>query len=580
MFNGSRRLLWTFNALLLIAAALVFRPLRTWIDQAIIARAIHPNLRIEEIHLHPNRLDQGLSVVEARQFDWASVAGNQRFGISADRAWLVIENAPLVSKQLVAPKALLEHARLYLETINPTTDLVTLPSDGFPPGSLWQQHLNHRFGDLDWTDLKQHLDGVLKLDEFSSSCNQQIESWVSSMQRLGHQAQALIADHQSLENPLRDHLETRGKLVSLERMIDDDAKLRSELQELDQQIGNKLQQIGALFDSQRAEIDQQAELRKAKAAADLAAEVIERASQRVFDKFKAEAQVIELLCRATSGRLGFGTSENYRSEQLPILSFHNVAASGIFASSDTKAPFLLKSQCFHTTKAPFGITVRSNFRYQFDAFPHCMLATVYNRVDRPEIIDLQISIASASNEDKIDLAGTNREPKQMLAPQWVLSSDGSCFEGELCIDETLLALLQDENDPVIRSLFQTIKQQQDTDASQQQFLVMTHLQGSWDSPRWKVNRDTIPDWFKHAAEVHVKEQIERSQQQMVQRMQRYIHTQIDQLSEQLEKQLDLAKRNTDVQSQELLAAKKLLEQSLNSGNTTEFARSNQEEVTR
>ena len=59
---SSRRLLWGLNVMLLLAAAVIFRPVRSWIDQTIIARAIHPNFNVQEIHIHPNKMKDGFIV--------------------------------------------------------------------------------------------------------------------------------------------------------------------------------------------------------------------------------------------------------------------------------------------------------------------------------------------------------------------------------------------------------------------------------------------------------------------------------------------------------------------------------------
>ncbi len=571
---SSRRLLWVFNCMLLLAAALIFRPVRSWIDQVIIARSIHPNLKVQEIHLHANRLDKGLSVVEAKQFDWGSIEGNRRFGISAERAWIVIDNAALVDKVVTVPKAVLEHSRLYLETIANDSRIAANPYSTNRTGSLWQQGVHDKFGDLQWTDLKQHLDGVLKLDEFSLQSSAKIDAWVASTEKIATEAKQLGSGSEQLGNQLRDNNELQSRLIEVEKLIETEEQLRSDFASLDGEVDRKLEQIGSAFENHVSMIKEKAADQKQQSTRQLANQLLVQTGERFLTRFRPYAEVADLLCRASTAKQGTRPDEDYFSADRPMVSLDNVTASGVFGTSSFKSPFRMQTDMALTSKAPFGAIARTNFRYQFDIANQSIRMSAASRLEQQDLTDIQVQFV-AQSEPAIDPTQEQQDDLVIGPAQWVVVSNGSSISGELYIDSALLPMLTEENAPLAKEIQSRIP-----NTSDEAKYVWLRLSGSWDAPMWSVTESAIPEWLLHSIEKMIEQQIVEEQQQMIAKLEQYLSDEVDRLAEHLNQRLDNAKQRTARYTNELQMVKNTLAGQISAEAKSEFARTGTDEVKR
>ncbi|MFO0939166.1 MAG: hypothetical protein U0930_00215 [Pirellulales bacterium] len=573
---GSRRMLWTINCLLLLAAALIFRPIRSWIDQTIIAKSIHPNLSVNEIHLHVNKLEKGLSVVEAKQFDWGSTQGNRHFGISAERAWIVVENAPLLDKNFTIPRAVLEHARLYLNTISTEERLANIlgPNDH---RSVWQQQLNDRFGEVQWQDLKEHLDGVLRMDQFTKQCRDRIENWIQSTQRISAEAKQLSASTDQLGNPLRDNSELRGRLVKIDQLIASEGKLREDFGKLDSDIESKLGQVSGEFDVHIQMLKDRVAQHKSTTSRNLAKKLVEQTGTKFFEQISPYAEVADLLCRASSVSHGFSANENYIAPDRPVISLDNISATGVFGTINSRSPFRMQSNCQLTSKEPFGVIARTNFRYQFDVQAFTVNVAAFSRLDNQQLTDLQIEVGTLT-KSAADPSHDSRSVINLNKAQWVVSSNGNSIVGELYLDQQILPLMAEGNSALSNSVASRIsKLDQDAEPLNS---VWLELSGTWQSPTWKIEEQSIPKWLLDAIEGQLEQHHRETEQQMIAQLENYVSSSMDNLAADLNKHLDIAKARTSACSEEMLAAKATISKLLVQENATEFARSGQDEVKR
>lgn len=571
---SSRRLLWVCNCMLLLAAALIFRPVRSWIDQVIIARSIHPNLKVQEIHLHANRLDKGLSVVEAKQFDWGSIEGNRRFGISAERAWIVIDNAALVDKVVTVPKAVLEHSRLYLDTVANDSRVASNPYSTNRTGSLWQQGVHDKFGDLQWNDLKQHLDGVLKLDEFSHQSSGKIDAWVASTEKIAAEAKQLGIGSEQLGNLLRDNTELQSRLIKVEKLIETEGQLRSQFASLDGEVDKKLEQIGSEFQTHVNLVKEKATDHKQQSTRRLANQLLLQTGERFLTRFRPYAEVADLLCRASTATQGTRPDEDYFGADRPIVSLENVSASGFFGSSETKSPFRMQTDLVLTSKAPFGAIARTNFRYQFDVDKQSIRVSAASRMEQQDVTEIQVQFLS-QYEPAIDPTQEQQSELVVGPAQWVVVSNGSSISGELYIDPVLLPMLIEEN----ASLVKEIQTQLQSTTNEAKYVWM-QLSGSWDSPSWSVSDSALPAWLLQSIDMMIEQQIVDEQQQMIAKLEQYLSDEVDRLAEHLNKRLDDAKQRTARNTNELQTVKNALAGQLSAEAKSEFARSSADEVKR
>jgi hypothetical protein len=576
---GSRRILWGCNCLLLVAIAMVFRPLRSWIDQTIIARSISPNLSVQEIHLHPNRLEQGVSVVEAKQFNWSAVHGTRRFGISAEQAWLVIDNATLIDRNLQIPKALLQHSRLYLETLSPSYSVAASGTSGAESKSksVWQQQLHGRFGELEWNDLKQQFDGVLKLDQFSAQFKSKIDSWVSGSERIAMEARQLGDTANLPSNPLRDDAQLVSRISQLDGLVAREAKLREDFAKLDGSVQAKLTEIGTEFERHVALAKDQAQLIKSKNREQLIDYVLTQAGQRVFTQFQPYAEIADLLCRSAAAKTSYTANEDYQLPGREILSIDNLSATGLFLELDRRSAFCLQSQCQRTTAEPFGSVARNRFHYQFDSQNFLVKIAANSRAHHAEAVDLQIEI-SPLTKPSVDLTLDKQPEIQLSAAQWVISSNGHGIEGELLIDAHLMPFVLEQHASLSQFLTQQ-RQQAEKSGDLGQELVVT-LSGSWRAPNWQADPNTIPGWLEKAVQEQLDQHHQAQEYEMIARLEGHVANEIDRLASQLNQQLDAAVQLTGGHTQTIAAIRTELINQMKLEARTEFARSPEEGVNR
>jgi hypothetical protein len=569
MLISSRRLLWGLNCLLLLAAAVIFRPVRSWIDQTIVAMAIHPDIHVQEIQLHSGKIEAGLSLVEAKQFDWTSSHGNRSFGISAQLAWFVVENESLIDKAVSIPRALLQQSKLYLETIPEKNALAANSADVQIPGSLWQQQLNSRFGELEWNDLRQHFDGLLKLDDFSAKCNNRIDAWVIGTEKIVSDAKLLGLTEDILENPLRDDSDLQSRLDGVEQLVSKEAALRNEMSSIDLLVKSKLDQIGDQFKSHSGLIQQKAHAFKEESKQQYVAEALEQAGGRILSQFKSFGEVADLLCRASTLNNGFVASENYRAPGREVLHLEQLMATGVFAYADDKFPFRMQSQCSLTSKSPFGSVARANFRYQFDVRPFTVKLVSSSRVEQPDIVDLQMQILPLK-EPAIDMSVKTQPEIDLGSAQWVIGSNGQTIAGELYVDQTLIPIVLERNAAWTKAAAKQLEAAEGNGQALDGFVF--EIGGTWNSPTWKVS-GPAPAWLESAIDGQLEQQVLENEKQLVAKLEEHVGAEIDKLGNLLSQRLDLAHKKTEGQAQTLVAIRNSIKEKLNSVSNTEFARS-------
>ena len=180
---SGRRFVWGFSCLLLLAAVMIYRPIRTWVDQVMIARNLHPHLKVHEISLHRSPHLRDHTIVQAKHFDWGATEDRRCFGISAENAWIAVEDEPLFHRRVSIPKAVLQNSRLFMDDLAKedrftfVKSVATQDRDLETTDRTWWNSLGTGRENWNWNELRKHLDGLLKTNEFTIECTKRIEDW-------------------------------------------------------------------------------------------------------------------------------------------------------------------------------------------------------------------------------------------------------------------------------------------------------------------------------------------------------------------------------------------------------------------
>ncbi len=591
----SRRAIWGLNGLLLVAVALTVRPIRSWIDRSIVAHAIHPNLNVQEIRLHRDRLKTGHWLVEAQQFEWLAKYGDRCVGLSAPSAWLVVDQQPALRKVFNVPKALLRGSRLRLESLSSESQTASNKRESGPAigsQSIWQQFLNERVSRSAWSDLRSELDKSVASDHFIHECGLIVDQWLTNREKLSVQAQTLLDGQHSLDNPLRNQEEIEHRLQQLDQLFEQQQQLRTQFTSIEERIANKLQQVGELYDEQRRQWDNPAldpgplndqvdplsleggDKQLAVSPVErVAISLIEKAGRQVFDQFMSFPEVADLLCRSATDGRPHDHSRNYRPEGQPILSMDDLSASGIFRCDSTTTPFWFLSQCKVTHRAKSQLTTQAEFRFQFDQPPYSIrLRIAHDSPDQP-FNEIAIELASYDKPTQPSKWG-QLNAIEVDSPQWILTTNGDDISGSLKLDKRLMNFLADDATSLSKSITDAIESEGSSVA------VELTLSGSWQSPTLSVASDQVPDWLKSAIEAGLKQWRQEVSRQTIAKIEQYFDTQLNHLDEALGELLDRTQQSVSKFDTSMVAVRNELNRQLENIGKTEFARSPESEVKR
>jgi len=568
----------------MLAAVLIYRPLRTWIDQVIVARCLHPNLRVQEIRWHRSNALPDHSIIQATHFDWGATEEDRCFGITAENAWIVVADEPLLNKAVSVPKAVLTNSRLFLETLPDSTKLASL----LPPysqenssDSIWQRHLDSKQGDWDWHRLRKHLDNLLQTDAYTIDCSKRLEDWLSQSGQIAQSAEELSDNENEWNNPLRDPSELELRLGELDKLQERKAVLLTEFQTLKQGLEQKVDQIGQVFEQQRCERTSSETAKDVHLQKDepeiafLAAELLKHACSRNLSKISLLAEIADRLCRAAIREYKPPYDRDFRSRGQNVLTLSNLTAQGMFRCDPLLVPFQLSTHCSWVHTDPSIVQAEANFKYQFDCQPYRILVSANNRSGSRSTNDLQVELCSLMESSAQD-SGDDAVVLEPISPQWSFTSDGKQVNGTFEIDARIVPFLFTEYPEIAHSALQELDNCQQQEPSS----IRMEFSGSWRSLVWNLADEELPFWL-------IKEIILEQQRRMLQRdeqriaqVEKYFHSEIDRMEALLGQLLDHAKLQSQQHSATIMATRATLHSKLSELKQLEFARQPKDDIRR
>jgi hypothetical protein len=104
--------------------------------------------------------------------------------------------------------------------------------------------------------------------------------------------------------------------------------------------------------------------------------------------------------------------------------------------------------------------------------------------------------------------------------------------------------------------------------------------GNWDRPELVNVTGFVPGWLSEAVKVDQQQRDQQLESQLLARLESYVSSQVDLMGQQIGQSLEIARKETEGYSQQLVAARARLIEQIGTGSNTEFARSNEQPVKR
>jgi hypothetical protein len=533
MLISSRRLYWGAIFVLTLMAATLFRPVRSWLDHAVVKQMVAANFSVDEVHFHAEH-----SIVELRRLDWQCATNSRNLTLSADRAWFVFESEPLLDRRILFPKTLIPDARIVLDDYQP-------PFESRP--SIWEQRLSARLAEIDWREIGSHFNSLLSNSETSEAWQTRLKKWLFRSNQIADEATELEKKIEYFDNPLRIEDEIAAYLRHLQGLSREHAVLMEQIDGLRKLLDTRVTQMREKLQEGNQLIEQNATAlcENPDALASVAQDLLQEAAAKHWNKTSEFAEVADRLARATCDAANVpraANNVNVRMVKNPLIAFSDLEAHGSFAYGSLETPFDLQGEleCSQLDAHRSVMTCLLNMNF---ATPDSDLSVqVCNRTNQPSITDIQLT-RETELESQL---GVMHE----VAPFVMLASAGDRLEGSLTIASKDLEL------------------KFDIDPSS---MVQMRVAGNWQTPEFELE-GSLPSWLLDAARKCIETEIFEAQVAAQQEMQAAFDAHLASNQNVIETSIRSGEEIVQQHQDVLATATAKLQQRLNEAQGVEFAR--------
>ncbi len=487
---SSRRLRWGIICGLALTGAVLLRPVRTVLDQWVMAPMFDPNMSVGELHLHA-----GKGLVEIRRFDWQSRIGEQRLAMSSNRAWMAIDPEPLIDKRMHIPKFILEDARLQLADATPAMSSDSGRSRGMSRSNVWQDTLKERIQSLDWQEIAREFTTFLSADDQPRTWQERMQRWLARSQQLTASAQTFEQSNTSLTNPLRIETEQQSKLRQLNGILEEQLAVTQQFGSLEQLVSATIRRVEERFQHDVERVDQELEQQVAdpELIAELAREILVESSHRAWSELCRYAEVSDYVARARLGKSKANDwNVNVRATESPTLAMPDVSAAGIFHLANRDIPFRMVGAYERCQQLDFKYQDKSMWQVVFDKADKEVTVVVASRPGLAGVNDLQLLSATAAAPSVCRL---------------VIASDAQSIEGEFTLQP------EDWSDMLGEESLQAMS---------------LNVAGDWDDVRFEVQGE-LSEWLLAATRKKIEAELWDTRGKLVLELQSQADARIAQL---------------------------------------------------
>ncbi len=500
MLISKRRLQWGVIFLLACLCAVLVRPVRSWVDQVLIGRAIDPQLAVRELHFHTRT-----SVVEARDLNWGGVENDRSFGIRARRGWFAVDGEAILDRRFCLPVAILEDAELHLENYD-----LRDPAGG----SVWQQELAERVAQLDWQEIQQHFSSLLATEDLTQTWRERVDRWVNRSRLILARVQMAPEAPDSLKNPLRAEDRLRQRIRRLDSLTTEHSTLTDQFVEIEKLLQAEANQLEELY---QRDIELLSSMRWTQNGKLVDAELVREATEsmthqvarQVWQSVADFAEVSDMVAHAVAGDEPRSYDRDVRSanRNSPSFELAELKARGVFTHNQLDTPFSVNGQFSAEKDRDSCGAFSAAWRYHF--MHGDLVVRVVVSADSRGANQIQLGAVPAQDTDPeawLDASG-DADGNAPLALsddasslELGIRSDGEQLEGVLVFGIDALEGLEGKPIEVIRSAMAS------GDPADPATIEM-QLAGSWKQPELKLDGE-YPSWLLSAVEQALAGQLE------------------------------------------------------------------------
>ncbi len=543
MLISKRRLQWSAIALLVLCAAMLFRPTRQLIDQLAVSNLVDPRITVGELIGHTSH-----SVLEVRNLEWSDSDQAGAMAIRARIGWFVLGKNALAHGQLGLQKFVAHDVCVHLNSGSKPLPVHIDP---------WKLHVAKRVADLDWDNIRKNLPSILAIRELNESWSSRIERWVVRSKQIVLQAELIDRETSVMDNPLRFEESIREKIARLEVLREEQSLLTEQFANIHNTLATESTRINGQQAADLANIAQliggdQSEIKLDEQRKALCIELQQEIAQALWNRFQAFAEAGQQLRAIQLSRQSPDYDRNIRAPHAGtsrVPSNVDFKLSGMFASGDQESPFTASGRWStgqglkHASKSSLAILAK-----------------------------FETNQASVEVKTRFDLQSTAPTHIQLTARHLGssdqafdahLTADDSHLNGTLSITSAALEWIESE------SLAQLLGSEKQTEhlCTPLQF----QLAGTWEQPQTLASVEA-PNWLAKCVHDQQHRQIESQLQQARHVLQDDFQQELSKLQELIHLAAQQGRSELGSHSQQLLATQTRLQQHLDKMTGTEFAR--------
>ncbi|MFK7737350.1 MAG: hypothetical protein AB8B50_15050 [Pirellulaceae bacterium] len=550
MLISKRRFKWGFMLLLIAAAGVFVRPVRSWVDRALVMQ-IDRDLHVSQVHFHSKA-----SVLEVAGIRWEKQLDGRKFGMRADRGVFAIEGEPLVDRSVIVPRGQLENVSLYFTSFTPLVQPATNP---------WEAELAAHQSQVDWDGIRKQFSTMLAPREVESEVRSQVDQAVRRSTEILAQAEGISSSYQWDNNPLRLTEEVRGKLQRVEELRSEQDGLLGKLASIQADVREKCQTL---------------ESELATRVNDTAQSLVTNATASESKRRIAEALMLDI-ARASwpqlmdCGELAHVIAMHHPLEDagkfdsnIPImeeghrlLQIDELKAQGTFTHRRNKTPFQMEARLSYD-ESPTQ-TLQAEWRYGFNQGGDTV-GVVATRDTRSDLLQIEAKVIEstigetspsddgfAANSNDL-LAAASGSAEDAIATLDVVAS-GEGLQGTMLLVARPVTGQTEEIKRVIARVL--------GEPSEQPMRFEVGVDGDWQSPTFFLMK-SLPEALVNAVEDEVSKVLVEKNELADLELRQEFGSQVAALKERAALATEQAKRVLVDHRQRLVAARSSLQRSL------------------
>lgn len=558
MLISKRRMQASAILFLIVLVAVLFRPVRSWLDQAIVHHAISPNLHVSELTYHSKN-----SVLEARRIALTSTRGPHVYHLQAARAWVAIEPEPLLDQTLSIPHLLVENVELSLK------DYSHSPAQ---PTTSWRQKLAARVAQLDWDEIKRSFTSLLAAQDVNTTWEKRISRWVMRSTEILRQVDTLDAEA-DLQNPLRFEDQIKSKLHLVDELKAEQQLLGGQFANLEKLLSAEDKRLRELFQKELQQLRPRNTQNEQQIIREIANDLLLEAAHVLWKQYSPHAEIANAVATEMVPRVDRPSYDRDIGGESEPLCVDDLEAKGDFLLDNKRIPFSLAANYKIARRSDSRSIATGRWDFRFKTTP-CTITVLAARAAAFEGLHFVVQIhadsdalPAASPSDRLEDISVLPDSQHFL--EFEFNSMDDHIAGQMHVDLERIAGLSED---FASALSQACLEQPGSN-------LTIDIHGTWQEPTFALPA-AVPEFLANSLRSSLDERMRAANTELELQLTSQFNSEVATMERLVNRAAQAGIAIIQDHSQQVAGVRKALQDSLEEMSGTAFARRPQQVKTR